>query len=322
MVMGRKRKHNKKLPERVYFRSNSYFFVDKAGRWHNLGREYLAAMIKYAEINQSPVVAFNNMAAIIDRYIAEVIPTKSPKTQHENARQIKLLRDVFGKMQPDDITPPHVYQYLDRRPPVSGNREKALLSNVFSFAIRWGVATNNPCKLVKRNDETPRDRYVTDEEFKTVFDAMPIAIQIAMEFALLTGLRQGDILKLTIGNCTPEGLLVKTGKTGRRMLFEWTPELIDLVNRAKAAPSSIASLYLVKTTAGTRYTGDGFRSIWQRVMKGQPCRFTFHDIRAKASSDTPDKALLGHVSAGIQARVYQRTPVKVRPIRPKILDIQ
>jgi integrase len=322
MTMGRPRKHNKKLPISVYFRHNSYFFVDRTGRWHNLGKQYIDAITKYAELNSTNEIPLINLATIIDRYARDVIPEKSPKTQIENTRQIALLRSVFGKMRPDDVLPKHIYQYLDRRPPVAGNREKALLSHVYTYAIRWGVATNNPCKLVVRNQEKPRDRYVTDDEYLNVFNLMPPAIQIAMEFALLTGLRQADILKLQLNNLTADGLLVQTKKTGKRILFEWTDELRDLVERSKKLPCRIASMYLIKTKHGTPYSGSGFRSIWQREMRKSQNRFTFHDLRAKASSDTPDKSLLGHANADTQRRVYQRTPLKVRPIRPRVLDVQ
>ena len=49
-------------------------------------------------------------------------------------------------------------------------------------------------------------------------------------------------------------------------------------------------------------------------------RFTFHDIRAKAGSDSEDVKLLGHEDARIHRRHYQRKPIKVTPLKPKILD--
>lgn len=55
---------------------------------------------------------------------------------------------------------------LDR----AANREKALLSNVFSYAIRWGVAKDNPCRHVKRNPEVRRERLPEPQEL-TAFKA-------------------------------------------------------------------------------------------------------------------------------------------------------
>ncbi|MGC9158632.1 MAG: hypothetical protein ACP5FH_06535, partial [Terracidiphilus sp.] len=45
---------------------------------------------------------------------------------------------------PETITPVHVARYLDQRgaeAPVSANREMALLSHVYTKALRWGMAT-------------------------------------------------------------------------------------------------------------------------------------------------------------------------------------
>ena len=49
-------------------------------------------------------------------------------------------------------------------------------------------------------------------------------------------------------------------------------------------------------------------------------RFTFHDIRAKAASDSDDDRLLGHEDSRTLNRHYKRKAVKVTPLKPKILD--
>ena len=91
---------------------------------------------------------------------------------------IKSLRLFFGTLRPKDVTRVDVYTYLDKRgAPVRANREKALLSDVFSIAIRWGIVTDNPCWGVKRNPEKPRDRYVEDFEHETVWKAAPMLVQ-------------------------------------------------------------------------------------------------------------------------------------------------
>ena len=74
------------------------------------------------------------------------------------------------------------------------------------------------------------------------------------------------------------------------------------------------------------YTSDGFQAMWQRIMtkvldeKRIGERFTFHDIRAKAGSDSEDDRLLGPDDARTLNRHYKRKAVKVTPLRPKILD--
>ncbi|MGH9199274.1 MAG: tyrosine-type recombinase/integrase, partial [Acidimicrobiia bacterium] len=104
-------------------------------------------------------------------------------------------------MRPRDVDPVCVYQFLDIRgksAPVAANRQKALLSHVFSCAIRWGVVRDNPCRNVKRLPEKPRDRYVEDWEFKAIVNFSPELIRHYVVFKYLTGLRQGDILRLRL----------------------------------------------------------------------------------------------------------------------------
>lgn len=323
--MARRRRARLDLPQRVYFRHGGYFFVDTAGKWHNLGRQHAEAMRRYAEVLTARV-PLQTMGAIFDRYQREVVPKKAKRTQQDNLRELALLRQAFGHMHPHQVKPRHIYAYMDaRQAPVRANREKALLSHVFRHAIQWGIVESNPCRFVSGASEKPRTRYVTDVEFWSVYELAPPAVACAMRLALLTGLRQGDVLRLRYSDYTDDGLEVTTSKTGKRLLFESTPELSAAVDEAKALrPAGKLVTHLVCTRDGLPYAGEGFKTAWQRVMRKHVAaggsRFTFHDIRAKAGSDSEDERLLGHQDTRTLRRHYQRRPVKVTPLRPKILD--
>ena len=49
-------------------------------------------------------------------------------------------------------------------------------------------------------------------------------------------------------------------------------------------------------------------------------RYTFHDLRGKTGSESEDERLLGHNDTRTLRRHYQRKPMRVTPLRPKILD--
>lgn len=110
------------------------------------------------------------------------------------------------------------------------------------------------------------------------------------------------------------------------MIYEWTPDLRDIVERARKVRDKVRGMYLLVNRIGQPYSADGFRTLWGRVrdkaIKDNLIaeRFTFHDIRAKAGSDSEDERLLGHVDAQTLRRHYQRKPFKVTPIPPKVLD--
>lgn len=323
--MGRKRIHNRNLPERVYFKHSKYYFVDSNNKWNNLGADYYSAMIKFAEINSkdNPLKTLNQ---VIDQYIKTVLKDKSLKTQKDYLNHIDPIRKVFGDMFPKDIKASEIYKYMSMRPKVSANREKAILSQIFKLAIQYDLLEHNPCKQVSSNPEKARDREITDQEFLAVYEMAPIAVQNAMDIALITGLRQGDILKLTVTeNWTKEGLKVKTGKTGQKMLFDRTPVLETIVKRCIEAKSQIHSIYLIRNTHGYPYSSSGFQSVFYKLMnkavkdKGIE-RFQFRDIRARAGTESDNEKFLGHSDPSTYYRIYRRGTLNVIPIEPKILD--
>ncbi len=228
-------------------------------------------------------------------------------------------------MLPDDMTQQMIYQYMDERSafPTAARHDVTLLGHVFVKAIRWGAATKNPARGIEKPKSKPRDRYVTDKEFLAVRELAIPPLQVAMDLALLTGLRRGDILNLTRDSLTEEGLLVKTSKTNKGLLFDYTDELNEVISRAKKLRPQLPGYYLVRTRQGKQYSGPGFAANWRRLMnkaaKKGIQKFTFHDIRAKSASDSESlqeaSARLGHTSTAITDRVYMRVPYRVRPLK-------
>jgi integrase len=90
--------------------------------------------------------------------------------------RLQALRDFFGKKRLGEINPFLIERYkMERRKSklpsgklrsvASVNRELALLSRVFSMAIKSNDAVANPCREVKRvPGERPRTRYLLPEE--------------------------------------------------------------------------------------------------------------------------------------------------------------
>ncbi len=323
--MGRRRKHHKSLPRRVYVSHGQYFFVDRTGKWNPLGRsmrEMYLNMARFYE-DQSPLTT---MAALFNRYELTVLPKKAEKTQSENSRSLKRLKAVFGEMDPRDVRPSDIYAYRDKRgrtTEIGANRDLEVLSHVFTKSVEWGAAETNPCRDVRKFSEPRRERYVTDAEYQAVYELASPMMQVAMGLALLTGLRRGDLLSLTRDHLIDDGILIKTSKTGKPLLIEWSDELRGVIDRAKRIKPQVRRT-IICNKQGKAYTGHGFSAMWQRLIRNAvekkviQERFRFHDLRAKSASDDSLEAAtqrLGHMDAKLTERVYRRKPRRVKPLR-------
>lgn len=290
--MGRKRNTDKHLPANVYLKSGMHYYVARdyetgKQKWIRLGREFGDAMIEYGKY--ADVGECRTMADVFDRYMLEVSPTKAPSTYKKEQSQIKLLRNVFGQMRPDRVESRDVYKYLDARgknAPVAANRDISLLSDAFKYAISWGACTTNPCKGLMKKKETPRKRYITDEEFAAFADFAGEQITAYMEFKYLTGLRKSDILRLRLSDLRDDGIHVVVQKTQTPLVITWTHELKKSVRNVRALKRPVSGLFLFCTRKGQQYSVDGFSAIWKRKMRAAleagvlAERFTEHDIRA------------------------------------------
>jgi len=269
------------------------------------------------------------MGDLFDRYLRDVVPTKAPTTQQINRDQIVRLRTVFGHMVPKDVTAPHVCAYRDKRgaaTPTSANRELEVLSHTFSHAVEWGIISTNPCREVRKLRLPRRNRYVQDWEYQAVHGIASPKMKVAMDLALLTGLRRGDLLGLTRDDLTDNGILVRPSKTehssGKTLLIEWSDELKDIVAKAKRLSPRFRR-HLIATRRGTPYDPRSFTKILGRLIKQalekteltEP--FRFNDLRAKSASDDTLEAAserLGHTSTRTTQDFYRRKPVRVKPL--------
>lgn len=326
--MARTRKKDKHLPPNVYHRHGAYYFADKKGKWTRLSDNLAEAMMKWTKLIE-PTGDIVCMHQLFDRYMTEVAPLKAAATYKTNTLEIQTLRKVFGEMSPHDIKAVSIYKFLDARgkvAPTRANREKALLSHVFSMAIRWGVVENNPCRNVKRIPVIRRDRYISDDEFSAVKMIATSEIQLMMEFTYLTGLRQIDVLKLKVNDLSDEGIFVHVSKTKDKLLIEWSDSLLSVVEKIKKQYRRYGTTTLFTNTKGMPYTSSGLQSVWQRLIKKAIKKnlisesFTFHDIRRKAATDLERKLgremarqLLGHTDQKTTA-IYISGVKKVKPV--------
>ena len=274
------------------------------------------------------------MNELFSRYVEECVPELEPRTRRDYLGIIGTLRRTFGEMEANAVKPRHIVNFLDvKKGRIHRNRMVTILSTVFKKAIgKWCVEDDlrNPCDGVERWPTKPRDRYVTDEEFQAVRALACPQIQMAMDLALLTGQRQGDIVGLTWKQCKTVGVArqdwrieIDQGKTGKKLAISISPSIEAVLRRARMHEPRWPHIHVIRNQFGVRYTPDGFRALWQRTMqaaeKAGLKRWHFHDIRAKSISDNLDLdaayLLAGHIDIKMTRRVYDRNRRRVEPLR-------
>ena len=328
--MGRRRAHNPlNLPPRVYAKHGAFYYHHPAGRWEHLGRDLEAVKRRAAEIANGLDAGYGTVNFFLDEFITAcrrrvAAHDLAPRTLEDYTRDSIPLKAFFGAMYPVGIEPSHIGEYLDTNLElgrgVRANREKACLSSMFTGLIRTGQGgvKSNPCKGVKRNKETKRDRYVEDDEMHATLATAPAQVSAMAELVYRTLQRPEDIIGWTGRNLTDRrdagGRLVRIlrtrqGKTGAAVDIEITPEIDAVLARLKApmlsgdedgdrVPKVVTGLTLIHRRDGRPYTYDGLCSMLKRRQAGvreqhkkalgplaEMPSWGFYDMKGKGATD-------------------------------------
>jgi integrase len=143
---------------------------------------------------------------LLDRYAKSVSPGKKGE-RWEQIRIEALKRDRIAHVRLKQLSATHAADWRDRRltevSAASVAREKNILSHVCEVAVReWKWLKSNPFfKLRMPRKPEPRSRVIADEERTKLENLAQTEIQKevirCMAFALETGMRAGEILKLS-----------------------------------------------------------------------------------------------------------------------------
>ncbi len=202
-------------------------------------------MRKWSALVQ-PATEVGTVSTLIDWYLVNVAPKKAPRTYQGNLKEAEYLKKGLGHIPYTQLKPHHVAQYRDARgevAPVRANREKALLSHVFTKAMEKGMVDFNPCKGIKRNPEKRRERMIEDHEYQVVYAFAEDSVQRMMTLIYRTCQRPEDLIKAgpaNIKRIEHEGreirvLRIQQGKTGKTVDIVLAGDLEKLVDEHMAA---------------------------------------------------------------------------------------
>ncbi len=263
------------------------------------------------------------VADLAERYMeAHVKVNCRPGTVEVFGRIVRLhIVPELGGLRLSEVDRPHIsalhHRLRDR--PCQANATVDLIARMFRLAEAWGMTPprRDPCRSVKRYRETPRERFLTPEEYRRLGRALdeaeadgsvfPTAVP-AIRLLLLTGCRRNEIatLKWDDVDRTAGELRLRDGKTGWRSvpLTPAVEHVLASIPRIEGNPWVITG----------RTSGDRLKSlhaIWKRIRdQARLDDVRIHDARhsyasralALGESLSMIGALLGHASVTTTAR--------------------
>jgi integrase len=236
------------------------------------------------------------VADLCDRFTEEFLHKKRPATQRGYKRMIAAeIIPAIGSIKVaavDFSDVDKLHRKVGRRAPYTANRCVALLSKMFSLAIKWKyrAAGDNPAKGIERNPEEKRERFLDTAELARLGEALAghgdKAAADILRLLTLTGARRNEVqamrwadLDLEKGTWTKPASTTKQAKLHRVPLSG--PARLLLAKLAKAAEDG-AEFVFPGRLAGHRVE---LKADWAEVCKKARIKDArIHDLRHSYAS--------------------------------------
>jgi integrase len=229
------------------------------------------------------------LRAILDRYMAEVTPTKR-SSDSEKLRLEKLQRDPLCDLDLASLHPHAIASYRDRRlvavKPGTIRRELSLLHHALDIARReWGYPLPvNPVSLVTTPAlNNARDRRLMAGELEQLNGAMDATrndlVQPIVLFAIESALRRAEIVNLEWRNVDLERRTahIPWSKTGKARTIPLTDGAVAILRQRLAKRNSENRVFPTTVMA--------LRLAWERLRRRAGLEdLRFHDLRHEAIS--------------------------------------
>lgn len=125
------------------------------------------------------------------------------------------------------------------------NNVRALISSIFSKAIEWGFASENPVRGTRTRKTVKRDRFLQSDELPRFFSALALepndTIRDYFLIALLTGARRSNVLSMRWSELRLDDGLWRIGRTknGDPQNVTLSPEAVVILAQRKQQADAV-----------------------------------------------------------------------------------
>ena len=164
--------------------------------------------------------------------------------------------------------------------PRAADNKMAAMQRVFSWAFQRGLIDLNPLDTFERAYRSDRAELIWLPNHVAAFAGVASPeLQLALDLALHTGQRRGDLLRLPWSAYDGEAITLRQGKTRREV---WIPCTDALKVALDAAPRRATTV--LTRSSGLPWTPDAFKNAWSSTFEkaGIADDLHFHDLRGTA----------------------------------------
>jgi integrase len=200
------------------------------------------------------------------------------------------------------------------------NRYIATLKCFFNRYIDWGKLQTNPCKGIKLYPETPRTHWLEAGQIARLLEGCSPRLRPIVQVALLTGLRLGDIRRLTWDRIDFEQNLIRIMqvKTQTPLLLPVSEALAEVL---RGIPRDMDSPYVFSQCGRSHRRFGWVRTDYDKAIRAAGLVGTrFHDLRHTAATQLRRlgrdlqvvQQLLGHKTIRTTMRYSHVHPTELR----------
>lgn len=328
---------NRALPANLYASNGgkSYMYRHPInGTWHGLGVSRLQAIAAAKELNAMLLPDNDLVARVLGNvtvrqhakwFIENIAPEREykPSTLQMYEVQIRKLNAAMGDMAVEDVDVQDMAKLLEDHSARTANQIRQVAVDLFRVAVSRGLRPDNPAEATLKRREKKARKRLTQAQYEAIHARCPAWAQNAMDLALITLQRRGDVARMKFADVQEGRLLVVQEKTEKYdtgyLAIAVGPKLDKVI---KGCRDELASPYLVHRRPERKIKERAGMEHWTQVKPQMITRAfaeardesglfdsvpdnerpTFHEIRAlgikryKDSGQNPQQ-LAGHATA-------------------------
>ena len=276
-------------------KGNRYYYAWRGGprlKGKPGSPEFIASYNEAHEARRTP--DDGRMRALVTLYKASPAYTAlADSTRRQWAPWLDRITTHFGELRVAQFDRPEKIRPIIRRwrdkwadRPRTADYGLQVLSRVLAYAVDpLDKITANPCEGIKRLYSADRAAVIwTDADLATLKGKCSADVAFAVDLAAATGLRKGDLLRLSWSHIGDDRIEIATGKSNRR-----TVAVVPLYDGLRDLLASIPKRSTAVLTNSKRqpWTSDGFGTAFNRakIDAGMADRnLHFHDLRGTAAT--------------------------------------